>query len=156
LNVISRIYFYSPLNILIINTIFQKLFRINGDCKFQVHFTSTVICPSNLHLGNNTYSSLALSGNCYLQAGNGIWIGDDTIFAPGVKIISANHDPSNNMEWKKDLPVLIGKRCWIGANSVILPGVQLGDDCVVGAGSVVNKCFPDNTVIAGVPAKRIK
>ena len=50
-------------------------------------------------------------------------------------------------------PIVIGKKCWLGANSVILPGVQLGNNVIVAAGSVVNKSFPDNSVVAGVPAK---
>ena len=51
---------------------------------------------------------------------------------------------------------MIGKRCWIGANAVIRPGVKLGDDVIVGAGSVVNKDFDSNSVIAGIPAKFFK
>ena len=51
--------------------------------------------------------------------------------------------------------IVIGKRCWIGTNTVILPGVTLGDNCIVAAGSVVKDSFPNNSVIAGVPAKMV-
>lgn len=82
-------------------------------------------------------------------------MGDDTIFAPGVMIISANHDPNDFSRWVEAGPITIGKRCWIGVGAIILPGVQLGDDVIVGAGAVVTKSFPSGSVIAGVPAKVI-
>ena len=119
----------------------------------MVHFTSRV--TGRIIIGKNVWESFAVSGSCYIQGGNGITIGDDTIFAPGVKIISANHDLNDFSKWEEADQITIGKRCWIGANAVILPGVQLGDDVIVGAGAVVTKSFPSSSVIAGVPAKDI-
>ena len=58
-------------------------------------------------------------------------------------------------EWEKEKPIIIGKNCWIGTNVVILPGVELGDNVIVGAGAVVTKSFLSNCVLAGVPAKLI-
>lgn len=116
----------------------------------MVHFTSRVI--GDISIGRNVWISFAVSGGCYIQGGNGIEIGDDTIFAPGVKIISANHD-KNDFKWIKDNPIKIGKRCWIGANAVILPGVILGNEVIVGAGAIVTKSFPDRSLLAGVPAR---
>lgn len=86
---------------------------------------------------------------------NGIEIGDDTIFSFGVGIVSANHDPSNLTESVQDAPVRIGKRCWLGKNAIVLPGVELGDDCVVAAGAVVTRSFGPGSVVAGVPARLI-
>lgn len=106
-------------------------------------------------MGRNVWKSFALSGGCYIQGGNGIYIGDDTIFAPGVKIISANHDPKMLMSWSHDPPIRIGCRCWIGANAVILPGVELGDDCIVGAGSIVTHSFLEKSIILGIPGNMI-
>ena len=117
----------------------------------MVNFTSRV--SGEITIGKNVWISFALSGGCYIQGGNGIVIGDDTIFAPGVKIISANHDPGNLRQWEKGGPVIIGKNCWIGANAVILPGVVLGDNVIVGAGAVVTKCFGSDLTVAGIPAK---
>lgn len=84
-------------------------------------------------------------------------IGKGTYIAPHVGIITANHDPSNLEKYLDGKDVIIGKNCWIGMNSVILPGVELGDHTVVGAGLVVTKSFPEgNVIVAGNPAKIIK
>jgi acetyltransferase-like isoleucine patch superfamily enzyme len=149
-------YFTRPIppGLFFINFIFQRIFRINGEIPWMVNFTSRV--SGNIKIGKNVWISFAVSGGCYVQGINGIEIGDNTIFAPGVKIISANHDPNDYNKWIKCSPIKIGKNCWIGANAVILPGVQLGDNVIVGAGSVVTKSFPNNCTIAGVPAKIIK
>ena len=135
-----------------VNFIFQRLFRLNADIPFQVHFTSTVIAGKGIFVGRNVWKSFALSGGCYIQGGNGIYIGDDTIFAPGVKIISANHDTKNITSWSHERPLRIGCRCWIGANAVILPGVELGNDCIIGAGAVVTGNIPSGCIAAGNPA----
>jgi len=118
-----------------------------------MNFTSAVV--GDVQIGKNVWKSFALSFGCYIQGGNGVRIGDDTIFAHGVKIISANHDFGDFSRTKKTTPIVIGRHCWIGANAVILPGVTLGDNVVVGAGAVVTKSVPSNTIVAGVPARPI-
>ena len=122
----------------------------------MVHFTSQVIVARNIEIGKNVWKSFALSGGCYIQGINGIHIGDDTIFAPHVCMISANHTVDDLARHTIEKPIYIGQRCWLGANVVILPGVTLGDDAVVGAGAVVTKDFPDGVVIAGVPARILR
>jgi len=100
---------------------------------------------------------MILSGNCYYQAINGIIIGDNTIIAPGVKMISANHEINQLDFHEKESPIKIGKNCWIGANAIILSGVIIGDNTIVAAGAVVTKSFPDgNEILLGIPAKAQK
>lgn len=156
LQMLLEIWLGIPFSKWFVNFIFQRILRLNSDVPFQVNFTSTITAGKNIYVGRNVWKSFALSGGCYVQGGNGIYIGDDTIFAPGVKIISANHDPKKHMAWAEAPPVRIGCRCWFGANVVILPGVELGDDCIVGAGAVVTKSFPSSTIIIGNPAKAHK
>lgn len=94
----------------------------------------------------------------YVQAmDSSIVIGKGTWIASGVGIIASNHDIRNPDERQHGQPVILGEKCWIGMNAVILPGVSLGPHTVVGAGAVVTKSFPEGyCVIAGNPAKFIK
>ncbi|MDP1715414.1 MAG: acyltransferase [Anaerolineales bacterium] len=145
-----------PLGLCLLNIIVQRIFQINGDVRWMVHYTSRVTTPKKIRLGEKVWLSFAVSGSCYIQGFNGIYIDDYTIFAPGVKIISANHVFGESNKWDDEVPIQIGKHCWLGANAVILPGVTLGDNCLVGAGAVVTKSFPAGSKIAGVPAKLIE
>jgi carbonic anhydrase/acetyltransferase-like protein (isoleucine patch superfamily) len=140
-----------PPGLWLLNVFCQRILGVNAEMPWMVNFTSRA--RGKICIGRSVWQSFAVSGGCYIQGDNGIEIGDDTIFAPGVKIISANHSKSDFSVWDKCEPIRIGKRCWIGANAVILPSVVLGDDVVVGAGAVVTKNFPSNSTIAGVPAR---
>lgn len=135
------------------NFIFQRLIGVNRSCPWSVHYTSRVMYPEKITLGRRVAFSFAGSGGCYIQANNGIVFGDDVIFGPGVKIISANHDYEDLNNFIPARPIDIGKGCWIGANAVLLPGVTLGERVIVGAGAVVTKSFPGHTVVVGSPAR---
>ena len=88
--------------------------------------------------------------------GSDIYIGDYTIIAPNVGIISANHDLYDYRTHNKGV-VKIGNYCWIGMNAVIMPNIELGDHTIVAAGSVVTDSFPEGyCVIAGNPAKCVR
>ncbi|AQQ71513.1 Maltose O-acetyltransferase [Limihaloglobus sulfuriphilus] len=123
---------------------------------FSYHFTSLITRHENFKFGRGVESYLANAGGCYIQAINGVEIGDDTIIAPGIRIISANHNLNDYNNHDKAQPIRIGNRCWLGTNCIILPGVELADNVIVAAGSVVTKSFSSNCVIAGTPAKVIK
>lgn len=94
----------------------------------------------------------------YFQCTNAkITIGKGTQIAYNTGFITENHDLYNIDLHQEGKPISIGKKCWIGMNAVILPGVTLGDHTIVGAGSIVTKSFPEGyVVIAGNPAKIIR
>lgn len=132
----------------------QKVLGINREAYWPMHFTSKVGCAYNVLAG--IASAPGLSPGCYIQGIGKIYIGDYTMIAANVGIISANHDVYDHRKHSAG-EVRLGRYCWIGINSSILPGTNLGDFTVVGAGSVVNKPFPEGCcVIAGSPAKLIR
>lgn len=90
-----------------------------------------------------------------------VCIGSHVNLAQGITVTALNHnfsDPSQPIDRQgvTTKPVIIGDDVWIGANSVILPGVTIGRHCVVAAGAVVTKDVPDNTLVGGVPARMLK
>ena len=121
--------------------------------------SSTIIDSKNItikgELKNSNLIRSLISSRLYIQAINGIQFDSSLLIGPDVKIISANHDFNNYDNWYKSSPIIIKKNVWIGANAIILPGVVIGNSCIIGAGSVVTKSFEDNCVIAGSPARII-
>ena len=134
---------------------FQKVLRINSHVNWPVHWSSSVSFPERITLKSSLRPPGFAQGN-YIQAINGIVIGENVWMAPGVQVISANHDLYDFNEHVPDRPIEIGDNCWLAANVVILPGVKLGNHVITAAGAVVTKSFPDNCLIGGVPAKLIK
>lgn len=109
----------------------------------------------NIELGKNVYFNF----NCVILDCNKVKIGDNTFIGPNVQIYTAIHP----IEYEKRIkgqecakPVFIGNNCWIGGSAVILPGVVIGDNTVIGAGAVVTKNIPPNSIAVGNPARVIK
>lgn len=134
----------------------QKILGFNRFVPWPMSHTSTISNWENIIFDDEDINNFQSPG-CYFQNFSGkIILGKGSYIAPNVGIITSNHDLVNLEKhvWGKD--VVIGKNCWIGMNTVVLPGVVLGDHTIVGAGSVVTKSFKEgNLVIAGNPAKII-
>jgi acetyltransferase-like isoleucine patch superfamily enzyme len=108
---------------------------------------------SNLLMHNHT----EIERNCFLLAKDKIEIGENSTISYGVSVLTsadpnAPYNALSKLYHTMKAPVVIGKDCWIGANSTILPGVTIGDFSVVAAGSVVTKNVPSGTMVAGNPA----
>lgn len=138
------------------NILYQNVLRLDADCPVNKHFTSRVLHPRGLIIENDcpkVRTSFAVSGGCYINCADGLWIGEGTIWAPNVAIISQTHDITDFDKAPPTTGIRIGRNCWIGFGAVILPGVTLGDRTIVGANAVVRTSFPEGrAVIAGLPA----
>lgn len=106
----------------------------------------------NTHWGKDCYANFNLT----LVDDNEIFIGDNCMIAPNVVIATAGHPIDADLRrnfGQFAIPVVIGNNVWIGANSVVMPGVTIGDDTVIGAGSIVTKDVPSGVVACGNPCK---
>jgi acetyltransferase-like isoleucine patch superfamily enzyme len=144
-----------PVNFYLAHLFAKHVLRQNRNVSWAIHFTSTVYFPDRIVRGRNVFPGD--SPNNFIDATNGIEIGDYTNIGPGVGLISANHDVIDNSKYTTHPPIRIGAFCWLGMNVVVLPGVVLGDFTTVGAGAVVTKSFPEGyCVIGGNPARVIR
>ncbi len=109
----------------------------------------------HVHFGKNVYANFHLT----LVDDTDIYVGDYTMFGPNVTVATAGHPilPAlREQVYQYNMPVVIGRNCWIGAGAILLPGVHIGDGTVIGAGSVVTKDIPANVVAVGNPCRVLR
>ena len=133
----------------------QKIFRRNGRLPWPTHPSTRIIDWKKIKTSNG-WCAPGLSAFCYIQARNGIKLGNNVRIGPGVGRISAGHDLDDYDQHTRTPPIRIGNNVWIGMNSVILPGVTIGDNVAIGAGSIVTSDIPSNSIAVGNPCKVIK
>lgn len=107
---------------------------------------------AHMHLGDSVYANF----NFTAVDDSHIYIGSYTMIGPNVTVATAGHPILPELREKAyqfNMPVHIGRNCWIGAGAVIMPGVTIGDNSVIGAGSVVTKDIPANVVAYGNPCR---
>lgn len=128
--------------------------ELGEDCYIETPFHANW-GGRHVHFGSNIYANFNLT----LVDDTHIYVGDFTQFGPNVVLATAGHpiDPElRERYYQYNAPVRIGRNCWLGANVVVVPGVTMGDNVVVGAGSVVTKDLPSNVVAVGNPCRILR
>ena len=128
--------------------------EIGEDCYIEPPFHANW-GGHHVHLGSNIYANAGLK----LVDDTHIYIGDYTMLGPNVTIATAGHpiDPElRRRGLQYNLPVRIGRNCWLGAGVIVMPGVTIGDNTVIGAGSVVTKDIPTGVVAVGNPCRVLR
>lgn len=136
------------------NAILQKLFGKTGR-NFYVEPPFRCDYGYNIEIGDNFYANY----NLVILDCARVKIGDNVFIAPNVGIYTAGHpihSELRNQELEFALPIEIGNSVWIGGNVVINPGIKIGDNTVIGSGSVVTKNIPPNVVAVGNPCKVLR
>lgn len=133
----------------------KMLKQMLGDCGEDVYIEAPFYANfggHHCHFGNMVYANYHLT--CVDDTH--IYVGDYTMFGPNVTIATAGHPILPELReglYQYNMPVHIGRCCWIGAGAIIMPGVTIGDNTVIGAGSVVTKDIPANVVAVGNPCR---
>lgn len=136
------------------NTIIKNLFGKTGNT-FLIEPPFRCDYGYNIEIGENFYANYNLT----ILDCNKVIIGDNVLIAPNVAIYTAGHplhyEPRNE-GFEYAFPIFIGNNVWIGGNVIINPGVKIGDNSVIGAGSVVTRSIPANVVAVGNPCRVLK
>lgn len=133
----------------------EILTQLLPNCENDIAIEPPFYCDYgyNIRAGHHVYFNF----DCVILDVCPVKIGANTLFGPGVHIYAATH-PADILLRRKVIelgkPISIGEDCWIGGHATILPGVTIGNRCIVGAGAVVTKDVPDDTAVVGNPAKQ--
>lgn len=129
-----------------------RVFGADIDWNVSIHPTAKIDYPWNLTMRNRS----SLGENSWAYAMNKITIGEKTCIGKDVYLLTGSHDIELSTFPLMTKPINIGNCCWVATAATVLPGVSLGEGCVVGANSVVTKSYDASAVVAGNPAKFIK
>ncbi len=137
------------------NAMMKEMFAEIGEgCYIEPPFHSN-FGGGHVHFGRGIYANFNLT----IVDDTHVYVGDYTMFGPNVTIATAGHPilPKLRQQgYQYNAPVHIGKNCWIGAGVLIMPGITIGDNVVVGAGSVVTKNLPSNVIAVGNPCRVLR
>ncbi|MDR1954332.1 MAG: sugar O-acetyltransferase [Candidatus Methanoplasma sp.] len=128
---------------------------------YQVDERTKVVPPFHCDIGTNIKlgKNVLINYDCILLDTGEISIGDNVLIGPGTKIVTAKHplNAEKRRDWSVSCdPIRIEEDVWMGAGVIVLPGVTIGARSVVGAGSVVTKDVPPDTIVAGNPARILR
>lgn len=134
----------------------NKRKRILSKCGIGLSPKSHIMTPFYFEYGNiNIHDNVFINANCSFLDNEKITIQSGTMIGPNVVITTVSHHTAPELRHDKNIiaPINIGENVWIGAGSTILPGVNIGNNSVIAANSVVNCNVPANVLYAGTPAK---
>ena len=158
LNCIDKLYDFNatrPTELAKRTAMLKEMFAEIGDgCYIEPPLRSN-FGGKHVHFGKNVYANFNLT----LVDDTHIYVGDYTMIGPNVTIATAGHPILPELReqgYQYNMPVRIGKNCWLGAGVIVLPGISIGDNSVIGAGSVVTKDIPDNVVAVGNPCRVLR
>lgn len=135
----------------------RSILRLAPPLPFPAGLGCSISKAQNLKFHSDDLNNFQTNGTYFQNFAAEIVLGRGCYIAPNVGLITANHDPADVSKHLPGANITIGEKCWIGMNCVILSGVSLGPNTIVGAGSVVTKSFPEgHCIIAGSPARHIR
>lgn len=135
----------------------ELLHRLFGEIKGSLMVTAPFYCDYgyNISVGDNFYTN----HNCTILDGAKVVFGDNVFIAPNCVFSTAGHAIDSEQRAKGleiALPITVGDNVWIGANVTVLPGVHIGSNTIIGAGSVVNKDIPEQVIAVGNPCRVLR
>ncbi|MDH0673324.1 acyltransferase [Empedobacter sp. GD03861] len=148
-----------------------KNFKLGNFTTNIIHSTSSATFGQNIDIRNNfnlvlgKNANLTIGDNVFLNNGcsinclESIVIGENTLFGENVKLYDHNHRYDTSQTYHKEFKtdsIIIGKNCWLGSNTIVLKGVNIGDNVIIGAGCVIHKDVPANSIIVNKQEQIIK
>ncbi len=136
-----------------LQTYLSRLTDSDVDSSVRIFLPFYTAYGKNIRLGKNVF----INFNCTFLDLGGITLEDGVFIGPNTCVITENHPEEEELRHGLyTRPILIKRNAWIGAGVMILPGITIGENAIVGAGSIVTKDVPANTIVAGNPARPIR